>query len=75
MDTKIFERLKKIHPGFSITLSDATKRSDGEWHARWTYLVKDCNGEKLFESDWWGYETANEALFQLLKDITAKTIT
>lgn len=75
MNNKIFEHLKKTHPGFSITLSDATKRFDGEWHSRWTYLVKDCNDEKLFESDWSGYETANEALSQLLKEITAKTTT
>ena len=70
--TKIFELLKKIHPGFSLTLSDATKRSNGEWYARWTYLVQDCNGGKLFESEWWGHKSADEALQELLKEILAK---
>ena len=69
-----FERLKNEFPGFSITISDSTKRSDGEWHARWTYEVRNSNREIIFRSEWWGHETADEALFQLLKDINTKKI-
>jgi hypothetical protein len=65
MSPNLFENLKKQIPGCSITLSDSTKRSDGDWHARWTFVVKNCNGERLFESPWFGYETVDEALFNM----------
>jgi hypothetical protein len=62
MSEEFLEKLKKQIPGCSVTLKDSTKRSDGEWHARWTFLVTDCNGKPLFESFWFGYKTAAEAL-------------
>jgi hypothetical protein len=71
MDLKIFEKLKKEIPGCSITLEDSTKRSDGEWHARWTFNVKGSpSGPILFESNWFGYRTVDEALFEISKSLT-----
>lgn len=67
---EFFESLKTQFPGFSITISDSTKRSDGEFHAKWTYEVRNCNREVIFRSTWWGYDTVDEAMFQLLKNIT-----
>ena len=66
MDSELLEELKRQIPGCSITLRDSTKRCDGEWHARWTFSVTDCNGRILFESaPWFGYKTVNEALFAM----------
>lgn len=65
MSEEFLEKLKKQIPGCSVTLKDSTKRSDGEWHTRWTFLVTDCNGKPLFESFWFGYKTAGEALFAM----------
>jgi hypothetical protein len=62
MSEEFLEELKRQIPGCSITLRDSTKRSDGEWHARWTFSVTDCNGKPLFESPWFGYKTADEAV-------------
>jgi hypothetical protein len=73
---ELFENLKRQIPGCSITLSDSTKRSDGEWHARWTFVVKDCNGRPLFLSaPWFGYETLNEAILALSECLECYTKT
>ena len=69
MDLKFFERLKDAIPGFSVTISDSSKRIDGEWHGRWTYTVKDCNGDRLFESEWDGFESLDEAVFRMSRDL------
>jgi hypothetical protein len=76
---ELLENLKRQIPGCSITLSDSTKRSEGEWHSRWTFVVRDCNvggtGERLFESPWFGYETLNEAISALSECLECYTKT
>ncbi len=67
MDLNFLENLKKEIPGFSFTISDDTKRIDGDWHSRWTYSIRDSNGKTLFESDWDGFVTLSEAISSLSK--------
>ena len=69
IDIKLLGLLKKAIPGFSVTISDSSKRIDGEWHGRWTYTVKDCNGDRLFESDWDGFLTLGEAASCMTRDL------
>jgi hypothetical protein len=69
MDLNLLEFIKEKIPGFSVTISDSSKRIDGEWYARWTYTVKDCNGSRLFESDWDGFLTLDEAICSMHHDL------
>lgn len=57
--------LRGIPPGYSFKVSDATKRSEGEWHSRWEWELFDTNQTKVASSDWRGFDSMQEALSDL----------
>lgn len=54
-----------LPPGYSFTIADETKRSDGEWHSRFTWLLRNAKNEYDVESVWWGFDTIQDAINDL----------
>ena len=68
MNTKYGQWTKHFPPGYSFTIKDATKRSDGEWHSRWTWELH-TNDHDTIDCDWWGFDTMHDAMDNLAEHI------
>lgn len=55
----------KVPPGWSFLIGNPSKRSDGEWWGRWIWKLYDQNNYLYKESEWWGFDTMQEAMTDL----------
>lgn len=55
----------KLPPGWSFLIGNPSKRSDGERRGRWIWKLYDQNNYFVKESEWWGFDTMQEAMTDL----------
>jgi hypothetical protein len=54
--------------GGTLQIKRVPKHMDGDWHLRWTFMVKDRSGNSLL-SPWEGYETLIALVSDLHKNL------